>query len=107
MTAIQRASPTHQPSHNRRVHIYHTGDSPGVSGSGSQEALPYWAPHDAYYKRPLPSRPGDRVDLPNTYNKHSDSDKMRRQRNKFQMKEKDKMPEKELHEMEISNIPDK
>ena len=31
---------------------------------------------------------------------------MRRQRNKSQMKEQDKTPEKELHEMETSNLPD-
>ena len=39
-------------------------------------------------------------------NKHREAAKMRRQRNMAQMKEWIKTPEKELNEMEISNLPD-
>ena len=39
-------------------------------------------------------------------NKHRDAAKMRRQRNMAQMKEQIKTPEKELNEMEISNLSD-
>jgi len=37
----------------------------------------------------------------------TESSKMKKQRNVFQMKEQDKTPEKHLNEMEISNLPDK
>ena len=39
-------------------------------------------------------------------NKHREAAKMRRQRNMAQMKGQIKTPEKELHEMEISNLSD-
>ena len=39
-------------------------------------------------------------------NKHREAAKTRRQRNMAQMKELIKTPEKELNEMEISNLPD-
>ena len=39
-------------------------------------------------------------------NKHREAAKMRRQRNMSQMKEQIKTPEKELNEMEISNLSD-
>ena len=39
-------------------------------------------------------------------NKHKQAVKMRRQRNKAQMKEQIKTPEKGLNEMEISNLSD-
>ena len=39
-------------------------------------------------------------------NKHMKVAKMRRQRNMAQMKELIKSPEKELNEIEISNLPD-
>ena len=39
-------------------------------------------------------------------NKHREAAKMRRQRNMAQMKEQMKTPEKELNEMEISNLSD-
>ena len=39
-------------------------------------------------------------------NKHREAAKMRRQRNMAQMKEQIKTPEKELNEMEISNLSD-
>ena len=32
---------------------------------------------------------------------------MKRQRDMYQMKEKDKIPEKQLNEVEISNLPEK
>jgi len=38
---------------------------------------------------------------------NTESNKMKKQRNVFQMKEQDKTPEKHLNEMEISNLPDK
>ena len=38
---------------------------------------------------------------------HSQIDKMKRQRAMYQMKEKDKPPEKQLNEVEIGNIPEK
>ena len=34
-------------------------------------------------------------------------DKMKRQRTLYQMKEKDKTPEKQLNEVEIGNLPEK
>ena len=39
-------------------------------------------------------------------NKHRKAAKMRRQRNMVQMKEHIKIPEKDLNEMEISNLSD-
>ena len=39
-------------------------------------------------------------------NKYRDAAKMRRQRNMAQMKEQIKTPEKQVNEMEISNLPD-
>ena len=39
-------------------------------------------------------------------NKHREAAKLRRQRNRAQMKEQDKIPEKELNEMEITNPSD-
>ena len=39
-------------------------------------------------------------------NKHREAAKMKRQRNTAQMKKKMKTPEKELNEMEISNLSD-
>ena len=39
-------------------------------------------------------------------NKHREAAKMRRQRNMAQMNEQTKTPEKELNEMEISNLSD-
>ena len=38
---------------------------------------------------------------------HRKIDKMKRQRAMYQMKEKDKTPEKQLHELEIGNLPEK
>ena len=38
---------------------------------------------------------------------HSKKDKMKRQRAMSQMKEQDKTPEKQLSEVEISNLPEK
>ena len=40
-------------------------------------------------------------------NRHRDIDKMRRQRNMFQMKEQDKTIAKDLSETDKSNIPDR
>ena len=34
-------------------------------------------------------------------------DKMRRRRNRFQMKEQNKITSRELHERKISNVPDR
>ena len=44
--------------------------------------------------------------LPNYRNKHSETTKMKRQGNMAQMKEQIKAPEKELNNMEISNLSD-
>ena len=52
-------------------------------------------------------RLGDVADLPNTRYKHRERGKMRRQRNMSQVKEQHKTSEKELHETEINNLPDK
>ena len=38
---------------------------------------------------------------------HRKSDKMKRQRAMYQMKEQDKTPEKQLNEVEIGNLPEK
>ena len=38
---------------------------------------------------------------------HRKIDKMKRQRNLYQMKEQDKTPEKQLNEVEIGNLPEK
>ena len=38
---------------------------------------------------------------------HRKTDKMKRQRAMYQMKEQDKTPEKQLHEVEIGNLPEK
>ena len=37
---------------------------------------------------------------------HRKVDKMKRQRTTYQMKEQDKTPEKQLHEVEIGNLPE-
>ena len=38
---------------------------------------------------------------------HRKTDKMKRQRSMYQMKELDKTPEKQLNEVEIRNLPEK
>ena len=38
---------------------------------------------------------------------HRKTDKMKRQRAMYQMKEQDKTPEKQLNEVEIGNLPEK
>ena len=38
---------------------------------------------------------------------HIKTDKMKRQRAMYQMKEQDKTPEKQLNEVEIGNLPEK
>ena len=52
-------------------------------------------------------RLGNVTNLPNTRKKHRELGKMRRQRSVFQTKEQDIMSEKELSEVEISNLPKK
>ena len=45
--------------------------------------------------------------FPTHRNRHSDLDKMRRQRNLSQMKEQDKAMAGDLRETDINNIPDR
>ena len=49
---------------------------------------------------------GDVAEQPILRNKHWKAAKMGRQRNVSKMKEQDKTSEKELNEMETSNLPD-
>ena len=66
----------------------------------------HWALQDTYYIRPhyqdTESKPFYLIHR----NKHKEAAKIRRQRNMAQMKEQIKTPEKELNEMEVSNLLD-
>lgn len=46
------------------------------------------------------------INLTKYTNKNKELRKMRQHRNMFQMKEKDKISEEELSQVEISNLPD-
>lgn len=51
--------PQQSQPHHKRVHAAREGAITGAPGSGDQRGLHYWAPHDAFYVRPLLSRQGD------------------------------------------------
>ena len=59
---------------------------------------------DTYYFRPHYQDTGSKQLYLLQINKYKELAKMRRQRNMAQMKEQNKTPEKELNEMEISNL---
>ena len=61
---------------------------------------------DTYYIRPQSQDTESKQLYLLHRNKHREASKMRRQRNMAQMKEQIKTPEKELKEMEISNLSD-
>ena len=61
----------------------------------------FWTLQDVFYVKPLLSRSGDIL----IYLMHRNTDKMRRQRNMFKMKEQDKTSEKDLNK--IDNLPDR
>ena len=73
-----------QHSHNSRAHATHIVHFSEMPGSGKQEMLYCRAPQDIFFIRPLLSRAGIIADLPNAQKQRY---KMRRQRNKSQMKE--------------------
>ena len=66
--------------------------------------LCHWTLQNTYYVRPhYQDTESNQLYLIHR-NKHKEAAKMRRQRNMAQMKEQIKTPEKELNEMEISNL---
>ena len=72
---------------------------------GRQGRLCHWILQNTYYIRPHYQD----MESKQLYLIHRNKDKdtkMRRQRNMVQMKEQNKIPEKELKEMEISNLSD-
>jgi len=75
---------------------------PGEQGTPNGSAL-----QDPFFIRPLPSKPGDIADFPNTDNRHRDLHKMRKQRNLSQMKEQDKAMARDLSETDISTMRDR
>ena len=66
----------------------------------------HWTLQDSYYIRPHYQDMESKQLYLIHINKYRDAAKMRRQRNMAQMKEQIKIPEKELREMEISNLSD-
>ena len=71
---------------------------------GNRGGLCHWTIQDTYYLRPH-YKDTESKQLYLIYrNKHREAAKMRRQRNMAQMKEHIKTPEKDLNEMEISNL---
>ena len=70
------------------------------------EEMGHWTLQDSYYIRPHYQDMGSKQLYLIHRNKYREAAKMRRQRNMAQMKEQNKTPEKELKEMEISNLPD-
>ena len=70
------------------------------------ETVPHWTLQDTYSIRPHCQVTESKQLYLIHRNKHREAVKMRRQRNTAQMKEQIKTPEKELNEMEISNLSD-
>ena len=66
----------------------------------------HWTLQDTYYIRPHYKDMEPKQLYLIHRNKHMEAAKMRRQRNMAQMKGQIKTPEKELNEMEISNLSD-
>ena len=68
------------------------------------EAMPLYSTGHLLHEATLP-RHAVKAALPNR-NKHREAAKMRRQRNMAQIKEQIKTPEKDINEIEISNLSD-
>ena len=66
--------------------------------------LYHWTLQDTYYIRPYTTESKQLYLIHR--NKHREAAKMSRHRNKTQMKEQIKTPEKELNKMEVSNLSD-
>ena len=82
MTGLKAKGLSHNKAHTTQEH---TGDTPEAPGSGEQGTLHCRALRDLFFIRSAPSRAGDVVDFPNR-NRHTELDKMWRQRNMSQMK---------------------
>lgn len=85
-TCMSTAAMTQSPQEGTAGH---TGDNPGVPSSGDQGELCYWILIGSFCTRPLLSTVGDRADYLIHRNKHREPDKMRRQKNVFQMNNND------------------
>ena len=88
-------------NYKRRVYSAHMKGTPQVPSLGDRGGCatgPYIRPH-------YQDRKSKQLYLKHR-NKHREAAKMRRQRNMAQLKEQNKTPEKELNEIEISNLSD-
>ena len=92
-------------NYKRRVYSGHTKGSPQVSSLGDRGGCA-----TAPYRTLTILDHATKTESKQLYlihrNKHREAAKMRRQRNMAQMKDQIKTPEKELNEMEISNLSD-
>ena len=96
LTHQKWAPPTSVPQHSE-AHPDHAEGTTRSYGSVNQKGL--------YYTDTSP-RLGNMINLTKYTNKNKELHKMRQHRNMFQMKEKDKISEEELSQVEISNLPD-
>ena len=103
-------SPTHQQTSGLK--FYRALPTRATPNSTHHQSLPSGSLH-----KPLryPHPPEDRQEkqeelqscsLWNENHIHRKTDKMKRQRTMYQMKEQDKTPEKQLNEVEIGNLPE-
>jgi len=99
--AGRKASPTHQyaqSNHGSATTGSHTQSTQGTPLEYlvmmTRVGLHYRAPQNLFYTIPLLSRPGDIADYLIHRNKHTELDKMKRQRNMGQRNEQNKITEK-------------
>ena len=78
-----------------------------MSSSSGQKGVLFQAPHGIFYARPLLQDWEKWLIYLIHRNEHTESDKMRRQRNMFQKKKKKKHLKRDINEMEISSLPNK
>ena len=88
-------------NYKRRVYSAHTKGTFSVIG----EAVPLTLQNTYYIRPPYQDTESEKPYMIHR-NKHREAAITRRQRNMAQMKEQIKTPEKELNEMEISNLSD-
>ena len=93
-------------TYKRRVYSTHRKGAPSVPSLGDKGRLYHCTLQHTYYIRPhYEAMESEQLYLIHR-NKHREAAKMRRQRHMAQMKEQIKTPEKELNEMDISNLSD-
>ena len=94
-----------RPNYKSRVYSAHTKGTPPVPSLGDRGGCAT-GPYRTYYIRPHYQDTESKQLYLIHRNKHREAAKMRRQRNMAQVKGQIKTPEKEVNEMEISNISD-